>query len=236
MQAVIPAAGKGTRLRPLTANRPKVMVEIAGEPLLTHVFRTLLDTGIEEFVVIVGYELDAIISHYGEEFRGVPITYVHQREQRGLAHAVLQAAPHIDGQFVVLNGDNVFGGDLSRIVERARETDSDAVLLVESVSREAARQTGVVETADGRVTGLVEKPADPPSRLVTTGLYVLPEEIFTACRLLRPSDRGENELTAAVDVLVRAGATVDAVRYEGTRVNVNTPADIDRAEELLGTE
>ncbi|ALG81796.1 sugar phosphate nucleotidyltransferase [Halanaeroarchaeum sulfurireducens] len=235
MQAVIPAAGEGTRLRPLTDDRPKPMVEIAGEPLLTHVFRTLLDE-VEEFVVVVGYELDAIVSQIGEAFRGVPITYVHQREQRGLAHAVSKASSHVDGQFVVLNGDNVFGGGVGEIVERARETDSDAVLAVESVPRETARQTGVVETSARRVTGLVEKPKDPPSRLVTTGLYVLPEEVFSACQLLRPSDRGEYELTGAVDVLVRAGATVEPVRLDGERVNVNAPADIERAAELLDGE
>ena len=233
MQGVVPAAGEGTRLRPLTADKPKGMVEVAGKPLLTHVFETLLDAGVTEFVVVVGYEMDSIVAHYGDEFRGVPVTYVHQREQEGLAHAVLQAEAHVDGQFVVLNGDNVFGDGIGAAVERAAEPDVNAALLVEEVTPEAARETGVVEVEEGRVTGLVEKPDEPPSRLVTTGCYVLPAEVFEACRLLRPSERGEYELSDAVGVLVRAGATVEPVRYDGRRCNVNAPEDVERATELL---
>ncbi len=233
MQGVVPAAGEGTRLRPLTADRPKGMVEVAGQPLLTHVFETLLDAGVAELVVIVGYEMDSIVAHYGDEFRGVPVTYTHQRERKGLAHAVLQAEPHVDGQFVVLNGDNVLGDGIGAAVERAAEPGVDAALLVEEVTPEAARETGVVKVDEGRVTGLVEKPDDPPSRLATTGCYVLPAELFGAVRLLRPSDRGEYELADAVGILVRAGATVEAVRYEGQRCNVNEPDDVERVEQLL---
>ena len=233
MQGVVPAAGEGTRLRPLTADMPKGMVEVAGKPLLTHVFETLLDAGVTELVVAVGYEMDSIVGHYGDEFRGVPVTYVHQREQKGLAHAVLQAEPHVDGQFVVLNGDNVFGEGIGAAVERAAEPEVDATLLVEEVTPEAARDTGVVEVEAGRVTSLVEKPEDPPSQLVTTGCYVLPAEVFEACRLLRPSERGEYELSDAVGVLVHAGATVEVVRYDGERCNVNESGDVRRATELL---
>ena len=233
MQAVVPAAGAGTRLRPLTAEQPKGMVEVAGKPLLSHAFETLREAGVEELVVVVGYEMDAIVSHYGDAYEDLPVTYVHQRERKGLAHAVLQAEPHVDGQFVVLNGDNVFAGGTGEALERAAEPSVDAALLVEEVSRAAARETGVVEVNDGRVTGLVEKPEDPPSQLVTTGCYVLPPETLEACRLLRPSERGEYELSDAVGVLVRAGATVEPARSDGRRCNVNTPEDIERAERLL---
>jgi dTDP-glucose pyrophosphorylase len=233
MEGVVPAAGEGTRLRPLTADKPKGMVEVAGQPLLTHVFETLLDAGVEKLVVVVGYEMDSIISHYGDEFRGVPVTYAHQREQLGLAHAVLQAEPYVNGRFVVLNGDNVFGDGIGAAVERAAEPEVDATLLVEEVTPEAARETGVVEVDEGQVTGLVEKPDEPPTRLAATGCYVLPEEVFAAARLLRRSARGEYELTDAVGVLGRAGATVEAVRHDGERCNVNAPGDIERVERLL---
>jgi glucose-1-phosphate thymidylyltransferase len=233
MQGAVPAAGEGTRLRPLTADKPEGMVEVAGQPLLTHVFETLLDAGVEELVVVVGYEMDSIISHYGDEFRGVPVTYAHQREQLGLAHAVLQAEPHVNGQFVVLNGDNVFQDGIRAAFEQAAEPGIDAALLVEEVTPEAARETGVVEVDEGQVTGLIEKPDEPPSRLATTGCYILPKEVFAAARLLRPSTHGECELTDAVGVLVRAGTTVEAVRYDGQRCNVNTPADVERAERFL---
>lgn len=235
MQGVVPAAGQGTRLRPLTDDQPKGMVEVAGRPLLTHVFETLLDAGVDELVVVVGYELDAIVSHYGESFRDIPITYAHQREQKGLAHAILQAEPHVDGQFVVLNGDNVFAGRIDPAIDRVRESAVDGVVLVEDASRERARETGVVELTDGRITRLVEKPSEPPSQLITTGCYVLPAAVFDACRLLRPSQRGEYEVTDAIDVLVRAGFDIQPVQFEGERCNVNRQTDIERAERLLDT-
>lgn len=235
MQAVIPAAGEGTRLRPLTEDRPKVLVEVAGEPLLTHCFEQLLDVGVEEFVVVVGYRMEDVLDRYGDEFRGVPITYVHQRDRLGLAHAVGRAESAIEDDFVLSNGDNVFRANLEEAVERQRRPGVDAALLVEEVPAERARTTGVVETdGSGRVTGLVEKPDDPPSTLVTTGCYVLPTEIFHACELLQPSGRGEYELPEAIDLLAAAGATVETVPLDGWRVNVNTSADVERAERRLG--
>ena len=233
MIGVVPAAGEGTRLRPLTADRPKGMVEVAGQPLLSHVFETLRASGVEELVVVVGYRAGAIVEHFGDAFEGLPITYVHQRDQHGLGHAVLQATPHVDGPFVVLNGDNVVAGDLRGPIAAQARDGVGAVLGVERVDRETARETGVVTAEGGQVTDIVEKPAEPPSRLVTTGCYVLPEAIFDALGLLQPSDRGEYELTDAVGVVLRAGMTVEAVDLDSERVNVNTPADVERAAELL---
>ena len=233
MIGVVPAAGEGTRLRPLTEETPKGMVEVDGRPLLEHVFETLLESGVTELVVVVGYEAGAIVDHFGASVAGTPIRYVHQREQRGLGHAVRRTEPDVDGPFVVLNGDNVVAGDLREPISRQRREGVDAVVAVESADRETARSTGVVTVDDGRVTGIAEKPAEPSSTLVTTGCYVLPESIFDALRLLRPSDRGEYELTDAIGVLVRAGATVDAVELEAPRVNVNTEADVERAARLV---
>lgn len=233
MIGVVPAAGEGTRLRPLTADKPKGMVEVAGCPLLVHVFETLRESGVDELVVVVGYRASAIVEHFGDSFEGVPITYVHQREQKGLGHAIDQTAPSVDESFVVLNGDNVLADDLNEPIATQQREDVDAVLGVERVDRETARETGVVTVEDGQVTGIVEKPDDPPSNLVTTGCYVLPEAIFDALGLLRPSDRGEYELTDAVGLLLRAGMTVEAVELGSERVNVNTPADVERAEAIL---
>jgi dTDP-glucose pyrophosphorylase len=92
----------------------------------------------------------------------------------------------------------------------------------------------VVTITDGQVTGLVEKPDDPPSTLVTTGCYVLPESIFDAIELLKQSDRGEYELPDALGVLVRAGWDIRAVELGVERVNVNTPVDIERASDIIG--
>jgi len=235
MQALVPAAGRGTRLGPLTESRPKGLVAIAGRPLLAHVFETAIEAGADELIVVIGYEGAQIVDRFGDSFADVPITYVHQREQLGLGHAVLQAEPHVDGDFLLVNGDNVFAGSVGPAVERARNDDVDAVLAVEDVSEAVAQTTGVLTMDAGRVTGIVEKPESPPSTTVTTGCYVLPEDVFHACALLQPSAEGEYQLSEAVGLLIQAGYAIETVQL-GERVNVNTPEDIERAAALLGED
>ena len=234
MDGVVLAAGEGTRLRPLTANRPKALVSVADQPLLSHAFDALLSVGVDRIVVVVGYRGDDIVARYGDSYRGTPVEYVDQAEQLGTAHALAQAIPAVEAPFVVMNGDNVCRANLGAVVERHRETGAAATLLVESVSRERARTTGVVETdGDGRVTGLVEKPDDPPSTLVTRGFYAFGSPIGHALDRIEPSDRGEYELAAAVDDLLGRGHRVEAVTLEGWCHNVNEPADRARVENLL---
>jgi glucose-1-phosphate thymidylyltransferase len=233
MDGVVLAVGSGTRLRPLTADRPKGLVRVAGQPLLSHALDGALSVGVDRLTVVVGYRGDDIVTHYGDDYRGVPVEYVRQAEQLGTGHALRQAFP-LDGTTVVVNGDNVCRADLAAVVDRHRATDAAATLLVESVTREQARETGVVEADDGRVTGLVEKPDDPPSTLVVRGFQVVEPTIEPACRLLTPSDRGEYELPDAIDLLVRAGHRVETVELDGWCHNVNDTADIERVEERLG--
>ncbi|MFC7058392.1 sugar phosphate nucleotidyltransferase [Halovenus salina] len=236
MIGVVPAAGEGTRLRPLTDSKPKGLVSVAGRPLLEHVFEALLDSGVDELIVVVGYRAGDIIDHFGESFEGWPITYVHQRERLGLGHAIGLVEPHVDESFVVLNGDNVVDGTLDRPIQRFEESDSDAVIAVEKAEPDRARETGVVTVDGKRVTGIVEKPDEPPSTLVTTGCYVLSPRVFDALELIEPSPRGEYELADALGVLIRAGRLVEAVELDTDRVNVNTPADAQQAEQVFDSE
>lgn len=233
MHAIVPAAGRGSRLGDLTADRPKGLVEVAGRPLLAYALDAAVDAGADGLVVVIGYEGGRIVEAFGDAYRDVPITYVHQRERRGLADAVSQAESHVDGTVLLVNGDNVFADGVTPAVEAARGEGVDGVLAVEAVSEAVARTTGVIETdADGTVTGIVEKPAEPPSTLVTTGCYVLPEDVFRACALVRPSAEGEYQLSEAVGLLIRAGYAFETVSL-GERVNVNTPGDVERAAALL---
>jgi len=235
MDGVVLAAGEGTRMRPLTSGKPKGLIEVGGTPLLTHCFDTLLSVGVDRLVVVIGYRGDDIVAHYGERYRDTPIAYVWQDEQLGLAHALEQARSAVDETFVVLNGDNVCRANLGDAVERHRETDASATLLVEDVSRAEAKTTGVVRTdKTGRVTGLIEKPSDPPSTLVTRGFFVFEPAIGHACALTLPSDRGEYELPDAIDLLLSAGHRVEAVELEGWCHNVNEPGDIGAVEQRLG--
>jgi glucose-1-phosphate thymidylyltransferase len=234
MKGVILAAGEGTRLRPRTDEIPKPLVEVGGEPLLTRCLETLRELGIEEAVIVVGYRGDRIKRRYGEAFRGLDVSYAHQPERDGLAHAVLAARDHVDSEFIVLNGDNIYAGNLGSVVDHHVRTDADITFPVDDVSPDAATHGAVCELdEDGRVTGLVEKPEEPPSTSVPAAFYVLPPEIFPACRIIRPSARGEYELPDAIDLLIHSGYGVETVPFEGWRSNVNTEADIERAERKL---
>jgi glucose-1-phosphate thymidylyltransferase len=234
MQAVVLAAGEGTRLRPLTENKPKGMVEVEGKPILTHCLEQLVSLGADELVVVVGYRKEEIISHYDDEFNGVPITYTHQREQKGLAHALLTVEEHIDDDFMLMLGDNVFRANLDDVVSRQREDRADAAFLVEEVPWEDASRYGVCVTNDyGEIVEVVEKPDDPPSNLVMTGFYTFTPAIFHACKLVQPSNRGEYEISEAIDLLIRSGRTIDAIGLEGWRLDIGYPEDRDEAEERL---
>jgi glucose-1-phosphate thymidylyltransferase len=234
MKAVVLAAGEGTRLRPLTEDKPKAMVEVDGKPLLAHCLSKLAALDADEFVVIVGYEKEHIIDHFGDSFQGIPITYAHQEEPDGLAHALLQAEPMVDDDFMLMLGDNVFQGNLSAVVQRQRERRVDGAFLVEEVSESEASRYGVCVTNDyGEITSVVEKPDQPPSNLVMTGFYTLSPAIFEACHLVQPSDRGEYELSDAISLLMESGRTIDAIPLDGWRIDVGYPEDRDEAERRL---
>jgi len=239
MKAVVIAAGEGTRLRPLTEDKPKGMVEVAGKPILTHCFEDLVELGADELVVVVGYRKEKIVSHYDDEFRGVPITYTHQREPKGIAHALLTAEEHVDDDFMVMLGDNIFEANLADVVNRQRESRADAAFLVEEVPWDEAGRYGVCDTNKyGEIVEVVEKPDEPPSNLVMTGFYTFTPSIFHACHLVQPSDRDEYEISDAIDLLLHSGRTIDAIRMDGWRVDVGYPEDREEAERLIeaGTE
>ena len=234
MQAVVLAAGEGTRLRPLTEDKPKGMVEVDDQPLLTHCFDQLLELGADELIVVVGYMKEVIIDHYGDEYRGVPITYTHQREQKGLAHALLTAEEHVEGDFMLMLGDNLFEANLRDVLLRQREDRADAAFLVEDVPPEEASRYGVCDTNDyGEIVEVVEKPEEPPSNLVMTGFYTFTPEIFHACHLIQPSNRGEYELSDAIDLLIHSGRTIDALGLDGWRLDIGYPEDHEKAERRL---
>jgi glucose-1-phosphate thymidylyltransferase len=164
----------------------------------------------------------------------VPITYAHQREQLGLAHALLTVEEHIDDDFALMLGDNVFRANIQDVVNRQRETRTDAAFLVEQVPIEEASRYGVLRTNEyGEIVEVMEKPDDPPSNLVMTGFYTFSPAIFHACHLVQPSPRGEYELPDAIDLLIQSGRTIDAIRMEGWRIDVGYPEDRDRAERRL---
>jgi glucose-1-phosphate thymidylyltransferase len=135
---------------------------------------------------------------------------------------------------MLMLGDNVFRANLADVVERQRADHADAAFLVEEVSYEEASRYGVCDTnGDGEIIEVVEKPDDPPSNLVMTGFYTFTPAIFHACHLVQPSDRGEYELSEAIDLLIYSGRKIDAITLDGWRTDIGYPEDRVEAEERI---
>jgi bifunctional UDP-N-acetylglucosamine pyrophosphorylase/glucosamine-1-phosphate N-acetyltransferase len=219
MQAVVLAAGEGTRMRPLTETVPKPMLPVADRPLCAHTADAAVAAGASEIVVVVGYEADAVRRFFGDEYRGVPVSIAVQKRQRGTADAVRAARSELDGPFVVLNGDNLY--DPSDIV-----TLFEAAPAIAAIEVDDPRNYGVLSTtASGdRVTDIVEKPDDPPSDLANAGAYAFPERALDDLDV-GESERGEYELT---DVVAR---TIETAQM--TPVTLSRWLDVGRPWELL---
>lgn len=231
MDGLVFAAGKGTRLRPLTDDRPKPLLHVDGRPLLTHCLETLVECGVERVLVIVGYRGARITARYGDTFRGRPIEYIHQDQQRGMAHALLAAEQHVSGDIAMVDGDCLIDANLRPLLERHRKPGVHGTLLVNRVSHEAARTKAICELGPaGRLHGIANKPTDPPDPAhIAGGFQTATPGLIEACRSVEPSPRGEYELADAIANLVEQGQTVIGMEVDGWVRNVNTREDLKAA-------
>ncbi|MDD1718397.1 MAG: NTP transferase domain-containing protein [Methanoregulaceae archaeon] len=198
MECVILAAGEGTRMRPLTARRPKVMIPIANRPILEHLLIAARDAGITDFVLVVGYGEKEIRNHFGDGSAiGTSIRYVTQRHQRGTADALAVVSGMVDGTFLLLNGDMVLeSADIRAICGL-----TPPVLAI--YPSDHPMDFGVVAVVGEQVTGLEEKSSHPKSDLINAGAYLLTSEVFDLVARISPSPRGEYELTDALGAWIR---------------------------------
>lgn len=197
MQCVVLAAGEGKRMRPLTAKRPKVMLPIANRPMMEHLVIAAREAGITEFVFVVGYGEREIRRHFGDGTSlGIHIEYTTQRQQRGTADAVAAARNHITGPFLVLNGDMVLKKeDIAALCARKPS-------CMCTTTTDHAEDYGVIMVENGHISSLEEKSRHPKSNLINAGAYLFSPEIFDLIDAVRPSPRGELELTDALAVLI----------------------------------
>src|SRR3954462_406628 len=209
MKALILAGGAGTRLRPITHTRAKQLVPVANKPILFYGIEAMVAAGITEIGVIVGDTRAEVMEALGDGSRfGATITYVPQDAPLGLAHCVLIAREFLaDDDFVMYLGDNFIIGGITELVEEFRSEGYDAELLLTKVDNPS--QFGVAELGkDGRVATLVEKPKHPKSDLALVGVYMFKPVIHEAVRAIKPSGRGELEITDAIQWLIDEGKAV----------------------------
>ncbi|HEX2864551.1 MAG TPA: glucose-1-phosphate thymidylyltransferase [Deinococcales bacterium] len=233
MKGVIPAAGLGTRLRPLTYTRPKPLLKVANKSIIVYAIENLRDAGITDIALVVSDQTRLDIESVVHEVEGVKLTLIRQDEQLGLAHAVMVSQDWLgDDDFCVYLGDNLFEEGVTRYVNTFREGGSDAVVALVRVPD--PRQFGVaVLDAEGRITQLVEKPKVPPSDLAIAGVYCFSKALHEVTATLKPSARGEYELTDAIAGLIQSGRDVRGLEVHGWWKDTGRPEDLLDANRLL---
>ncbi|MFG2122962.1 glucose-1-phosphate thymidylyltransferase [Streptomyces sp. NPDC048710] len=216
MKALVLSGGAGTRLRPITHTSAKQLVPVANKPVLFYGLESLAEAGITEVGMIVGDTAAEIEEAVGDGAKfGLDVTYISQERPLGLAHAVLIARDFLDDDdFVMYLGDNFVVGGIRDLVDQFRASRPDAQILLTHVPD--PRSFGVAELdAAGQVIGLEEKPEHPKSDLALVGVYLFTPAIHEAVRAVRPSWRGELEITHALQHLIDTRADVRSTVIEG---------------------
>ena len=233
MRGLILSGGRGTRLRPITYTSAKQLVPVANKPILFYGLEALAASGLEEIGIVVGDTHQEIRDAVGDGSRwGVRVTYIPQTAPLGLAHAVLTAEPFLRGQpFVMYLGDNLIREPLAPLVARFKETGPAAQILLAKVPN--PQEFGVAILDRGRVVQLVEKPKVPPSELALVGVYMFDDHIFDAARGIRPSGRGELEITDAIQYLIDHGLAVQPHVIEGWWKDTGKLEDLLEANRII---
>lgn len=227
MKGLILSGGKGTRLLPLTYRRAKQLIPVANEPVLFRVIRAIRDAGITEIGIVVGDTAPEIMEAVnGGERWGVNITYIHQSAPAGLAHAVKESLDFLgDDRFVMFLGDNVIQGGISLLIRQFADSNWNSQIVLKKVDN--PQQFGVAElNDDGSIKRLIEKPKEPPSNLALVGIYMFDHHIREAVHAIRPSFRGELEITDAIQWLTEHGYAVHPYIHAGWWIDTGKMVDM----------
>ena len=235
MKGIILHGGAGTRLRPLTYSGPKQLIPIANKPVSQYALEDLISAGIRDIAIVLGETFPELVrEHYGDGSRfGVRITYVYQGLPKGIAHAIGLCKDFVgDDKFVVYLGDNMLQNGIKEFVREFVDNNYDAMVLLKEVDDPTS--FGVAEfDKSGKLVRLVEKPKVPPSKYALIGVYFLSPEIFRMIEELKPSWRGEYEITDALQMLLERNYNVGYRIVKGWWFDTGKKDDILKVNALI---
>ena len=234
MKGLILAGGSGRRLRPITHKTAKQLVPIANKPILHYVIEDLVGVGITDLGIVVGDTAKEIEESVGNGSQwNADITYIHQEEPLGLAHAVLISEPFLGQEkFIMYLGDNMFEDSLHAVVEDFEKSSTNARLLLAKVDNPQA--FGVAEVDEqGAIKGLVEKPENPKSDLALVGVYLFDSTIHRAVKVIEPSDRGELEITDAIQWMIDEENSIEHTTLKGWWIDAGKKDPLLLCNELI---
>ena len=233
MKSIILCAGKGTRLRPLTHTSAKHLIPIANKPALFYGIEAIRDCGIKDIGIIIGETGEDIKSELREGSKwGVNISFIEQKEALGLAHAVSVARDFLgEDKFLMYLGDNLLKNGVESYADKFIQGNYNAFVLLTEVDN--PRQFGVAELKEGRVVRVVEKPKEPVSNLALIGVYFFDKNVHQAIKSIKPSARGELEITDAIQWMIDNGYKVGAEVIGGWWKDTGKPDDILEANRLI---
>ncbi|MBI4017885.1 MAG: NTP transferase domain-containing protein [Candidatus Aenigmarchaeota archaeon] len=225
MKCIVLAAGRGTRMLPLTADKPKHMILVDGRPFVDYIIESLQKAGITEIAFVVSYRKDVLESYLSEKYPDV--VTIDQRGAKGTGHAVLAAQEFVGNEpFVALMGDNLYSPRDIKTVAYAKQN------VVAGFEVDNPSLYGVLVVAGTRLDSIVEKPKDPPSRMINTGLYKFTPEIFDELVRIKLSPRGEYELTDAINALAAQGKC-GFYKLKDYWIDFGKPEDVKKVEKFL---
>jgi glucose-1-phosphate thymidylyltransferase len=234
VKALVLSGGAGTRLRPITHTSAKQLVPVANKPVLFYGLEAIRDAGITDVGIVVGDTAPAIEAAVGDGSAfGIQVTYIRQEAPLGLAHAVLVSRDFLgDDDFVMYLGDNFIVGGINTLVDEFTAARPHAQIMLTQVSD--PRSFGVAELNEaGQVVGLEEKPRQPKSNLALVGVYMFTPAIHEAVDHLKPSWRGELEITEAIQWLIENGKTVRSSTITGYWKDTGNVADMLEVNRLV---
>ncbi len=234
MKGLILSGGKGTRLRPLTYTGAKQLVPVANKPVLFYVIEDLVEAGITDLGIVVGDTGDQIREAVGDGSRfGAKVTYIQQEAPLGIAHGIKISRDFLgDERFVLFLGDNFIRDGIVPFVQAFQDDSLNAQILLYKVPNPEALGVAVLD-AHGRVVRLVEKPKEFVSDLAVIGIYMFDRNVWEAVNAIKPSKRGELEITDTIQYLVDKGLNVKASMVHGWWIDTGKMSDILEANRLV---